>query len=210
MSLTKLSDKLKIFKEQKVVLGCNLCYEIDDYDFYWNIVDKFNCEKLRVSVASPQNNEYLYDRDSYFKIMKEKFLNFMHEAIKRKCDVGLDCSQIPPCYFSSVELAMIDRYCENSYKMMGKCADTILQVMPDMSYSCCFGDEDFENSKKYINENEKFKDIVDAVIQKRQSRLKDRYIEKCEGCELKELGWCAAGCYGFKDAIKIEEGRGNG
>ena len=204
-SLSKLEEKNCVFKNRKITLGCNLCYEIDDYSFFWNVVDKFKCHRIRLSVASPQNNDFLYNRDSYFKIMKEKFMNFIYEGIKRQVEVGLDCSLIPPCYFESDELTLVSQFCIKTFDKIGGC-QVVTQVMPDLSMSCCFGDKDFKNLKQKNQFSGKEVLSFDEKAEENRKKITERhYMKKCKKCKLKEYGWCTAGCFGFKDGISDDK-----
>lgn len=186
------------------VLGCNLHAEEDNYDFFWDLVDLTNCHTVRVSVASPQNNKYLYDRESYFKLMKERFMTFIDEADKRNCKVNLDCSLIPICNYDGRELYKIFKVTENEVDDLCGCNGSTFQVLPDMTISCCFGDDDFNNAKVQMDFNKTYSYYEKLIESRRQKQVPNNYLKKCENCEYKKRKLCFAGCFGFKDGIKNE------
>lgn len=188
-----------------IVLGCNLHLEHDDYDYFWNLVDIVNARKVRVSVTSPTNNkDALANRDWYFRQMKDKFLDFVCQAYNRQLYINLDCSEIPPCYFTATELFLISKVTGGDMNSLGHCGP-MFQVMPDMSVSCCFGDSDFSSQKKYITDFENLRDVQEYYDKQRTSRIKDCYhMEVCKNCILKEMRLCFAGCFGFTDGRCVE------
>ena len=187
------------------VLGCNLHAEETDYKFFWDLVDLTGCHTVRVSVASPQNNKYLYDRKSYFELMKPRFMEFINEADKRKCKVNLDCSLIPVCYYTGKELFQLMKVTENEIDDLCGCRGSTFQVLPDMTISCCFGDEDFENAKITMDFNKSYNYYNNLLSERRERQIPNNYVNYCEGCSFKEEGKCFAGCFGFKDGIKNDK-----
>lgn len=203
-SLSELRRRVGPFPEG-IVLGCNLHAEEDNYDFFWEIVDKVEPNTVRVSVASPQNNDYLYDRDSYFKVMKKRFMDFIDESIKRKKNVNLDCSLIPLCYFDAKELYKISLVAPDKLNKLCGCDGATFQVIPDMSVCCCFGDDDFEHSKIPMDFDKSYDYYYNYFEEIRDKRVPTTYIEKCRDCDFRKNKMCYAGCFGFKDGISMED-----
>lgn len=186
----------------RTALGCNIHYELDDYSYFWDLVDRFNVKKLRVSVASPQNNSFLNNRDSYFKTMKPLFIEFVQNAFDRKCEINLDCSLIPPCYYTPEELYLISKVASSNMRELGGCLSATWQILPNMQTSCCFGDKEFENSKTSKVLELTSKEIGEFYKNRRISMQKNNYLEKCKNCLLKKNEICYGGCFGFTDAAK--------
>lgn len=129
--------------------------------------------------------------------MKNLFLDFVDQAYKRNVCVNLDCSEIPPCYFSATELFLISKVTHGKMDSLGHCGPTY-QVMPDMSISCCFGDNEFKKQKKTIFDFETLNDIKNYYRNKRNSRIDSCYhLNRCDECILKSKHLCYAGCFGF-------------
>lgn len=202
-SISICNSKCDLFNASNptAMLGCNLHIEENNYDFFWNLVDIFNPPVVRVSVASPQNNKYLFDRDSYFIKMKPVFLDFVDNCAKRNIKISLDCNQIPACYFSNIELfkiMQVSMYPEN----LGKCENFQQICKPDLTISCCFGDNNFKDNKKYLFEFKNMKEIEDWSLNLRLPQIEEHYLPKCDNCILKENGMCLASCFGFMDRRK--------
>lgn len=188
-------------QSSSVTLGCNLHIECSDYNYFWEIVDIYGTKKIRVSVASPQNNEYLHNRDSYFKIMKPVFMEFVNNAYERNVELILDCSQIPPCYFSPAELYMVVKVAGTGTDPLGKC-EPLFEVMPDMTVSCCFGDKNYKNSKHTVDDFKIFREAGDYFRDMRFMDMKNNYhLEKCFDCLLAKNNLCFGGCFGFTDNL---------
>lgn len=204
-SLDKLKDMGAFNKEVfNVALGCNLHSEIKDYEYFWKINDEYKNTTIRSSVVSPQKSKYIEDRDSYFKLMKPVFMEFVDNVIARGCTLLLDCSEIPLCYFTNLEVAKLARLIGKDISVCGKCGTTC-QFLPDLSFSCCFGDSSYSKMKDFLfNYNSPY-EIMEKINKERDERILDNYIEKCKNCEFKIKGWCNAGCLGFKDGVKNED-----
>ena len=190
------------FVFDEYTLGCNLHAEETDYSWFWEIIDMTNTHAVRVSVASPQNNKYLYDREAYFKLMKPRFMEFIEEADKRKCKVNLDCSLIPICNYNGVEAYKIFKVSGGEIEHLCGCLGSTFQILPDMTISCCFGDDDFNNAKIKLDFNKPCSYYENLIEERRQKQVPNNYIEKCVDCEFKKKRLCFAGCFGFKDGIK--------
>lgn len=200
-SLRALYQKRKFLQEKnlKFTLGCNLCKEITDYQFFWDIVDELNCNNVRVSVASPQNNEYINDRDSYFNLMKPVFLNFIFECCKRKVIANTDCSLIPPCYFSGEEMHFVLNAISKVYDVSGFFCSMIYQVLPDMTISSCFGNKDFEKNKSKLDDFINKKQLDQHFYNMFLRNVNAKRSDKCKTCLLGNSHICMGGCLGFKD-----------
>lgn len=185
--------------DKRISLGCNLCAEITDYSFFWEIIDEFNCDSIRVSVASPQNNNYINDRDSYFKLMKPVFLDFIIECGKRGVLASTDCSLIPPCYFSGEEMYLVLNNSKKIYDVSGMCCSIIYQVLPDMTISCCFGNKNFKKEKKKLFDFINKKQIDEYFYNIASQNMITERPKRCGNCLLGVIKCCMGGCLGFKD-----------
>lgn len=193
----------KAIPTYKATLGCNLCAEIGNYSFFWNLVDTYDVKEVRVSVASPQNNNYLYDRDAYFKKMKPLLMDFVKEAYKRNILVTFDCSQIPCCYFSGDEIMYLNKVAKKSINNYCKCGPTI-QINPDMNIGCCFGDKRYNSSLQKFDFNKNKSYYTEKIKNQRKQDESSNFIEKCKDCLLRDSNMCYAGCFGFRDGIDLD------
>lgn len=197
--IISVHDKEFIYDSyRKVILGCNICAEIEDYSFFWNIVDMVGAKEIRVSVASPQNNKYIHDKNSYFKDMKPLFINFAKEAYKRCLPMLLDCSQIPQCYFSGEEIAFLETVTKNGIINFCTCGP-MMQIDPNLQIGCCFGDKRYESSLEKVDFSKTSNYYLDKIKMNRAKDIELNYMEKCKKCLLYNTGLCYAGCFGFKE-----------
>lgn len=194
-------DRKNLFFEKGVrraVLGCNLYHEENDYNFFWNIVDRFKCEAIRVSVSSPKNSKYIFDRKKYFNEMKNTFLEFIREANKRNLYKFLDCSQIPPCFFTHEEIDEIYLNAMPGY-YLAKCSNSQHICLPTLEISCCYGDKNFGKNKRNLFD---FKDIQEieewSNSLRTNEQIEKHFFDECDSCNLKNTE-CTAGCFGFYD-----------
>ena len=72
-------------------VGCNLYQELNDYSFFWDIIDEYNIKATRFSVTAPMGNA-VNDKDKYYLSMKNKLLEFIEQAVKRDILLIADCN----------------------------------------------------------------------------------------------------------------------
>lgn len=181
--------------------GINLYADENNYSFFWNLVDKYNPQNIRVSVTTPHNDKiYINNREKYFKTMIPLYENFIDECVKRNKTFYNDCSYIPPCYIKKEYIEKICTYSPSglSCRCYGKGDDYIYQILPNLEISTCFGCKNYSKNKNMLNLEMTSKEI-NATIKKLYEEIKNNnYLSKCSSCSLKEQGWCEAGCLGFE------------
>jgi pyruvate-formate lyase-activating enzyme len=69
--------------DKKVTCGCNIHPGLEDYSFFWDIVDRYHLDHVRVSVVSPaaQYETYRSDKELYYFMMKPRFVQFCKDAL---------------------------------------------------------------------------------------------------------------------------------
>lgn len=176
----------------KVTLGLNLCQEIDDYSFFWDAVDKYNVQMLRVSVTAPIHFEALKDKFTYYESLKPKFLEFVKQMhLRPGPTLTLDCNQIPTCFFTKEEIHLID---SQATRFVNKVCSPVIDITPDFTASSCFGAykevncEDFKDLDQ-LNTFMIHKAIVPMVELNNDGRCKD--------CREHEFLSCQGGCLAF-------------
>lgn len=180
----------------KVNIGCNICQQIDDYDFFWNIVKKFNIKKIRVSVTAPTLKDQLKNKDIYYNSMKEKFLHFIDNAIKNDVILILDCNQIPYCYFTQEELKKINMVADIPLQKVCNC-HPVIDITPEFKASSCFGAYKLINCADFPT--------LDALVRYIQYKVMYPKIlgnctGKCKTCKQYEQMECQGGCLAFSHA----------
>lgn len=126
-------QELNWFKHNKVILGINLCKEINDYSFFKDIMLKYNFEKFRLAVAFPGQN---IDMHQYYLSMKDKFLDMVNFANTYNFKINIDC-RIPIFYFNKEESDLIYQVC-NKQSYLKDCSHPTHEIMPDFMMTTCF------------------------------------------------------------------------
>lgn len=180
--------------KNKAIIGCNICMEIDDYSFIWNIVDKYNLKLVRVSVTAPTKEEYKNDKDKYYKSLLPRFLNFVREANKRNVSLHRDCNQIPSCYYENInDLALVKKVFDNDIHEVPHCGP-IIDITPEFTASACFGAYHKVDCRLFKNYSDLEYYLLNKVIM-------PKFIHNCSGqcstCKEHELLLCQGGCLAF-------------
>lgn len=195
--LNQTLDKIYIlgwFTDKKAHLGCNICMEIDDYSFIWNIVDKYNIKHIRVSVTAPTKEEYKNNKDLYYRTMIPKFLSFVKEAEKRSVILGKDCNQIPECYYDNlIDLKLVQKILKNDEKHSIHCGP-VIDITPDFKASACFGAYETVDCNLFNNLNELQYFLLNQFV---MPKFKNNCTGQCKECKKHELFMCQGGCLAF-------------
>ena len=188
--LTKQLDYLfnNISYIKNIILGCNLYPEKIDYTFFWNLIEKYNIKTIRVSVTSPQNQQYITNKKLYFQTMIPIYEDFILKAHQNNCLIMNDCSWIPSCYLTNTNILQ--------YNQVDKICTPAIDITLDFKATPCFGISEFvdcSNFKNYIELYNyfMFKKIVPYTEQ--------NYLKECENCEKKLYAKCSGGCLAFRN-----------
>lgn len=178
----------------RVTLGCNICKEIDNYQFFWDIIKKFQPPAVRFSVVAPTKKEQLENKENYYQLMKNKFLHFVNNALKYKTLLSPDCNRIPSCFFSDEELITIKKACvpENQYEDL-KCSP-VVDIALDFTATSCFGCFQRIDCKNFDNLEEAKRYMIFKVM---QPKIMNNNDGKCANCEKFEYMKCQGGCLAF-------------
>ena len=183
----------------KVTIGCNICMEIDDYDFLWEIVDKYNIRIVRTSITAPTKEEYKKDKDKYYNTMLPKFLNFVNSAKEHCVKLHRDCNWIPKCYYNNIEdLKKVNEVCEKENRVVPHCGP-VVDITPDFTASACFGAYQIVDCNLF----KKYSDLEYFLLNKIiMPKFINNCTGKCSSCKEHELFMCQGGCLAFsKDNI---------
>lgn len=184
------------YKKQKVTLGCNICQEIDDYSFYKKIVENYSPAIIRLSVTAPTKEKCLMNKEEYYLSLKDKFLSFISWANTYSIKISFDCNQIPFCYFTPNELALIERVNAQQKPVLCK---PVIDITPDFYASSCFGAYDIVDCSQFetvesLTNYFLYKKIVPLTLNNNQG--------KCKTCKHHLTLNCQGGCLAFS---KIKE-----
>lgn len=187
-------NELSMF-DRRVNIGCNIYPTLDDYSYIWEFVDKYHIHHIRHSVVSP-GGKFMHmrnDKEAYYLSMKKKYIDFCKDAIKHKCELGLDCGRIPECYFTSEERAIAD---EATHGYHVDFCEPVIDITSDFKAVSCFGAynagsvdiRDFNNImevRRYLTANMSF------------PAAKANCTGRCTTCKKHDLMQCSGGCLGF-------------
>ena len=202
--LNKTLQKLYLYGwlgTPKTTIGCNICMEIDDYSFIWNIVDKYNIKHVRTSVTAPTKEKYKKDKDAYYMTMIPKFMEFVKEADKRGISLGRDCNFIPYCYYENPnDLKLVQKVLEIPFgrELQPHCGP-VIDITPDFMASACFGAYELVNCSKFENYEQLNYYLFNKCI---MPKFMKNNLGKCKDCEKHELLQCQGGCLAFSSYTK--------
>lgn len=180
--------------DKQVTFGCNICPQIDNYDFIWNICKRFKIKKLRMSVTAPTAAEQLKDKDKYYLSMKEKFLNFIDNAMKYRVLLTPDCNQIPPCYFTKEEVNKIGSVYVEEEGMTYPLCDPVIDITPEFKASSCFGAYQLIDCDQFDNILQLQRYMMYKVM---YPKILNNCNGKCANCKKHDLMQCQGGCLAF-------------
>lgn len=183
-------NSLNWFENNKVTLGCNLYLQEKNYNFFWNIVDKFlnKIKNVRVSVTAPNEEKLKNDKELYYNSMKEVFLNFVNEAKKRNLKITYDCNQIPLCFFNDEEKKII-----NSLGSRRDFCNPVIDITPNFQATNCFGVYSPVDCSQFSNLDELSRFFQNQIFLK----INANNNSLCKNCEKIKLMQCQGGCLSF-------------
>lgn len=199
----QLEQNLNILFEKNLFysnirLGCNICQNIDDYSFFWNLIDKYNPKIIRVSTVAPTAQQEFINKEKYYLSLKEKFLNFLYNAKDRNIELKYDCNKIPLCYFTKKEINDILTSTNDLYNQL---CFPVIDIFPNFTATSCFGTYDPIDCSQFKTFNQLYnyfvyKENVPLTLANTQG--------KCAICKEHELLKCQGGCLAFAKNNKEE------
>jgi sulfatase maturation enzyme AslB (radical SAM superfamily) len=185
-------DSLSWF-DQRATCGCNIHPGQKDYSYFWDIVDRYKLDHVRVSVVSPaaQYECYRSDKEAYYEMMKPIFIDFCKEAIKRRVVLNIDCGHIPMCYFTMEEREIVEQCCDG---LGQEFCHPVVDITPDFKATACFGAYEPVDYRDFndLDELERY-----LLLTRNYVRAQANCTGKCTTCKKHELLQCQGGCLGF-------------
>lgn len=193
-TLSKMGWCIDHGKGRRVTLGCNICQEITNYNFIWDITKAFNITDLRISVVAPTKKEQLENKEEYYNLMKPIFLNFVKKAIENKVRLHPDCNQIPGCYFSEEEIKLFNKVYAPTERKLYFCCKPVIDISIDFSATSCFGcyQRIDCNNFKDLEELERY-----MIYKVMAPKIACNNQGKCKTCKKFEFLQCQGGCLAF-------------
>lgn len=185
--------------KQKATLGCNICQEINDYSFYKKIIENYSPSVIRLSVTAPTKDKRFMNKEDYYNSLKDKFLSFISWANTYSIKISFDCNQIPYCYFTQNELALIHRVSISSKPILCK---PVIDITPDFYASSCFGAYDTVDCSQFktveaLTNYFLYKKMVPLTLNNNQG--------KCANCHEHLTLNCQGGCLAFSLINNIKD-----
>lgn len=188
-----------LFKTNTFTLGCNICPEILNYDFFWDIILKYSILQTRISVTAPNKESIYYlDKDKYYSLLKPIFLDFINNAYKNKIKFTLDCNHIPFCYFTEKELEKISLVIDNFQEFFCDTCSPVIDITSDFKATSCFGIYDSLIDCKNFNNFDELEEYFNRFNILKSLNNKQG---KCKECKKFDLLQCQGGCLSFADTI---------
>ena len=185
----------RLSREKRGFIGCNIHMNCTNYDYLWDIVDKYQLKIIRCSVVSPGGIyiNWKNNKDEYFNKMKPIYLDFCQDAIKHKCKLSMDCAHIPLCYFSEEELKIVNEALDE-HKTCYPVCPSVIDFTADLKVSSCFGTYTPIDYSKFSNT----KSLSYYLFSKYNKPLANlNNTGKCATCESHKNGSCQGGCLAF-------------
>ncbi len=186
---------------KRITLGANFYKPDYDYGYILELVKKYSCDKLRVSISLPNSKDYEYEPLNYFKIVKPHIFTFFRELKALGCIPFFDCNIMPSCVFTAEEMLEFEEWGrENPFSVIKNrhtgCVP-VIDILPDGTAVRCFGLSEY--SKTNIRNFACIQDLkfyylrtVDAYA------LNSATDKKCISCYKFKTAKCTGGCLVYK------------
>lgn len=183
----------------KANIGVNLWPDRDNYDFIWDIVDRYKIDHVRCSVSAPITDEYRNRKQWYYTAMKPIFMDMVNKAKEREVRLGADCNQIPDCYFNKEELDLIYSVMDGRHN--GIC-NPVVDITPNFTATACFGCYDPVDCSEF----ETLMDLERYLLHRKTfPRVEANRTGKCLHCHNHDLLVCQGGCLAFSEVNGVKQ-----
>lgn len=171
-------------------IGINLYPDMIDYNYIIELAKEFKFKSVRCSYVAPTCDYSGVDKDDYYNTAKETFLDFAKLAKDNHVEIRLDCNNVPVCYYTSEELALIN---ENVTGWKYTCRP-VVDIMPDMKGTACFGAYELVDLTQFENLQEAENYFLLAKMYAKQLK---NVSNKCKNCAKFNNLSCQGGCLAF-------------
>ena len=188
--------KVKVFPTQKITLGCNLYPELTDYNFFWDIIERYpEINKfIRISVAAPTKEEDKNNKQQYYENMLPIFTNFIIKSKQYYFKILNDCNQLPICYLKNNPELL--KYLESyAFHLKSRICEPVIDINQNFEATCCFGISELVDCTKFknvfdLNKYFEYKIISKKLFEKNQI---------CQNCDKFKYMQCQGGCFAFNE-----------
>lgn len=186
---------------ERVVLGSNF-HKLDyDYMYLLELLQKYRCKRIRVSISVPNAKTYDYNPLEYFADIKPRIFDFFRNLKELGTIPFLDCNIFPACLVSAEEMREFDAWGVDNPLSIIKNKQTgcipVIDILPDYTSVRCFGlseytREDIRNFASVSDLRNYYLRTVDAYA------VNSVYDSKCASCYKYKTLKCSGGCLIYK------------
>lgn len=186
---------------KKVGLGVNFYKPDFEYRYILDLVEKYNCDHLRVSISVPNNTKYSYRPLEYFKTVKPHIFRFFSELEKRNVVPYFDCNVFPACLVSVDEMKMFSQWkIDNPFSIVknhGTGCKPVIDIMPDLTAVRCFGLSEYTKTK--ITDFASISDLRNYYMKTIDAfAINCNHTAECDQCYKYKTVKCSGGCLIYK------------
>ena len=208
---SKLIESLDIVFEkmpERVVLGSNFYKPDYDYQYILELLERYSCKRLRVSIAVPNSKVYCYEPLEYFDQIKPDIFKYFRSLKELGVIPFLDCNLFPACLVSAEEMREFDEWgADNPFSII-KNRQTgcipVIDILPDYTAVRCFGLSEY--TKESIREFASVSDLRNYYLRMIDAyAVNSVYNIKCKTCYKYKTLKCSGGCLIYKIDQIIEK-----
>lgn len=178
--------------KDKVTIGLNIYYELDDYSFFCDTIKKFGLKIVRTSVVAPTYKNHREDKEAYYKKMKNKALTVYRNIYEAGAIPQLDCNRVPLCYFSAEEVKKLKEYTNGEYNYFY--CSPVIDINPKLEAVRCFG---VYNPVKIYDFNNLDEISRYFMIKQDCINIENNRVQRCTNCKHFQSMSCYGGCLSF-------------
>lgn len=206
-------DRVFANMPERVVLGANFYKPDYDYTYLMELLKKYHCKRLRVSISVPNSKAYNYNPLEYFADIKPRIFEFFRKLRELGTVPFLDCNIFPACLVTAEEMREFDVWGVDNPLSIIKNRQTgcipVVDILPDFTSVRCFGLSEY--TKENIRDFASISDLRNYYLRTVDAyAVNSTYDSKCILCYKYKTLKCSGGCLIYKiDRIigKREEAR---
>ena len=135
----------------RIVLGINIYRKSYDYNCIINLLKKYECRKLRISICVPNSAEYGYLPIDHFEDMKQEVIRLFDQLYDINVIPHFDCNIMPSCVISSSDVSRYSSWGhENPFSVVKNqytSCKPVIDFLPDKTAVRCFGLSEYTRAK---------------------------------------------------------------
>lgn len=188
----KIQANLAIVNPQMTTLGFTIYKKDFDYQYLFDLAEKFQIKRLRWSVAAPNISNHIDFLEPEFHEIADRIYDMHELATQKDISLGGDCNYIQPCYYKPEQRA--EMLVKNPMRF-GCSGGSPVDIGPDGTAWRCYGL--YSVLRKHIAdfENER---ALEGYFTRRVRLLNNMYAYKeCQDCSFWHKG-CDGGCFVYR------------